>query len=579
MAEHPAPLRRIPTGSAAGTAPQWQRPAVSETNVSRPPLPQSPPPEPAAPQERWGTRWHFVVFGTLLGLLTVGVIGIGAAFAFRTLLGHEDRATAAYAPADSYAYIAINTDRRSQAWLDAWNMARDLGLDDDLAELPKEAARQAGLDPSLWEEPLRPAIGDEVGVAVWPTAGATSEPHMALLVQIGDGAAAEAAIPVLLEDDAPVAATYRGVTYYTGAANASAAGIIDDVLAFTSSVAAFEQVVDARRDGALDQVAAFTTAAERAAASPLLFAYIDTTAIGALVDDALAENVPTDLPAEAFQLEEWGQVTITLKAEDNALRLSSRSSARPAASPDFGSGARLDAFSNEMPANLFMLLAGHDLYATVWQPISEQMAQLNDALGDSGEMGSAAMLDMVSMVGFDLDGGFFGQMRGDYALGAALSGVGTVSGADVRFFAHVDDPAVVAATLAEMADMVALSGVPLERDANGFSLSTAGVEAVVRLEGDTLRMIVSYQSEGATTGTLAADPTFRRAVDALPETSGFAGYVAFHPLMALLPPGELADLDPQARALLEALSAMAFSAGNDGDGMRGDILLLFNAGE
>ncbi|MCC6936222.1 MAG: DUF3352 domain-containing protein, partial [Thermomicrobiales bacterium] len=147
----------------------------------------------ASDQPEPNRRRTKVIGGFVIGLLALLVVGGGAVLAFRMLLGHDDRATAAYAPQDSIVYVAANTDPTSRAWLDAWRLARSAGIDDDLAQLPKDGLSDAGQDPSLWDDLIRPAIGREIGLAVWQPSG-QDEPDVALVVMVADENAAEQTI-------------------------------------------------------------------------------------------------------------------------------------------------------------------------------------------------------------------------------------------------------------------------------------------------------------------------------------------------------------------------------------------------
>ena len=85
---------------------------------------------------------------------------------------------------------------------------------------------------------------------------------LAAIVMVADEEKAREALDTLLADRSPDATTYRDVTYQTSYDD-SAAGIVDEALILASSSDAFEAIVDARRDGALDEVADFTAAADR----------------------------------------------------------------------------------------------------------------------------------------------------------------------------------------------------------------------------------------------------------------------------------------------------------------------------
>lgn len=570
MAEQPSSFRRISPGEPVA----WQQPALSGRGIQRPPLPRhdpapaEPPPPPARPR----MHWRFVAFGSVIGVLTAAIIGMGAVLAFRALLAHDDRVTAGYAPPQSVAYVALNTDRTSRAWLDAWALAEDLGIDDELADLPRRWALEQGDDPSRWDDFIKPAIGQEIGFAVWPSATGLTDPHAAAFVLVGDREAAEGALARALDDDTPTEATYRDVQYVVNA-EGEAAGFIDDALVFATDTAAFEDVVDARRDGALDKEQEFIAAADRAADAPLLFVYLDVATIGTELAQRATADLPVPVPAAEFDLADWGVATITLTTEEDALRLSALTSGRPDTFPDAGD-ADLHAFSDEMPADALVFLAGYDLYASVWQPLAEQLRTVDQALNANGDP-TAPGLDIGSMLPANLEDGLIAHLRGNYALALAVGHDGLTYAGALRFMADVDDPAAATAALDELADTLEESGAPLERTTSGFTLDAGDVTAHATLDERVLTLAASYRDYHARYTTLAEDPRFLRAVDALPEHATFAGYFAFAPFLEVLPVDPLAELDPEARAVVEALGSLAYSSGADGDGTRSDLVLLF----
>jgi hypothetical protein len=533
----------------------------------------------------------------------VAAVGAGAYLAYRAFLGHEDRVTASYSPPNAYAYIAINTDRTSQAWLDAWQLARSAGFEDDLLELPDRIALEEGEDPTLWNDVIKPAIGDEIGFVAWPAdAGAADtpvEPNFAAIVMFSERAKADQLVAEVLErqDGVPHEVTYRDITFQVGD-DEQAAGILDDALIFASSQSAFEAIVDARRDGALDSVDGFSAAAGRAADDPLLFVWVDGTSIAADAEELFAAGMPLTGSQEEMQsgslsltglglpLPEdaaMGTLTVTLKAEDQALRLSILSDDRPSF---FSDANTVDAFSADMPASTLFYLASNDMYSTIWQPMFEQLEALEaaaatDPMLSANPFGMMFSPDMFnSMLGFDVEAGLLAHLRGPFALGFSGHVAGDSFGGEFNLISDVDDPAAVLQSVGQLADTLAEQGMPVERDDTGFRVDMSGFAVRVEVRDDALRISGSggapADGDVAGGGRLADDETYRRAMDTLPEDASWVGYIAIGRALSLVPADQLpSDADAELQSALDALEALVFASSASDDGTRTDMLLLF----
>jgi hypothetical protein len=516
------------------------------------------------------------VVGLLGGTFVVAAIGGGVLLAYRMLLGHEDRVTAAYVPRDAWAYVALNTDPTSQAWRDAWEMARRVGLDDELSALPEQGLEDSGEDPDTWDQYIRPAIGREVGFAVWPdprgSLNQAPEPRGAVIVMVSDQQHAREAIELLLEDEAPATQYYRDVRYQVNGAG-DAVGIVDEALVAAESAGAFEDVVDARLDGALDSVEGFTAAADRATADPLVFVYADSSAVADALEqsDQLASTVPLMQMGSPLGAYDAGIVTMTIHADGDALRIVTLTEDRPANFPTTPAG---DGFATEVPAATLLYVGGTDLYTTIWEPMQEQLA----GFGTGGMPAPGVALE--DDFGMDAAADLPEHLTGDWAM--SLNGeedrgspFGFAGG--LHFFSEVDDETPVLDALHEIADALEDDAeAPLvDRTASGFTFAQLGADVTAEVSDGVLRVHVNLGSADDD-GTLAGDESYRRAMDGMPDDAVMTGYVALRRALDLIPADAMTGMDPEARGALETLGALAWSSAPDGAGTRTDLVLYLD---
>ena len=510
-----------------------------------------------------------IIGGLVAAIIALLLVGGGAVLAYRMLLGHEDRATAAYAPPDSVIYVAANTDPTSRAWLDAWRLARRAGIDDELARLPEDELAEAGEDPSLWDELIRPAIGREVGLAVWQPAGQDS-PEVAFIVMVADEGAATRAIDRVLDGQSPESQTYRDLTYQIGD-NDNAVGIVDEALVVATGGDAFERVIDARRDGALDDVDRFSEVASRSDDDPLVFAYADGPAIATLARSSPGAAAGISLDDAALEsYDAAGRIAFTIKARSDGLRFVALTDGRPAGFPTGPAG---DPLANDMPASTIFYLAGVDLYDAIWRPAAEQAQAMSDALESRG----VTSPDRLDSLGIGADDPLLAHLTGQYALAvAAQSDDSNPFGAsgELRFSSQLDDAAAVQMAVDDLAATLQEIGVPLTREVDGFSVSGSGVPifAGVRVvDGLSVSVRLGDPLGGA---TLAGDEGFAALMGDVPDDASMIGYLALDRLIGLVPEDEWGDVSPAARATLEALGPLGWSITADGDGLRSEVVLL-----
>jgi hypothetical protein len=565
-----------PNASLGGSAPPgdgyvWQPPQAPLAN-----MPLAGPPSAPSPARRVSMR-PLLALSIGLALALFVAAGVGAVLAYRFIYGHGDRATAAWAPPNAYAYIAVNTDPTSHAWLDAWDIAKRAGVDDDLKALPTRLAHDAGQDPSLWTDLAKPVIGEEIGVAIWP--GATgAAPNVAGIIQTNNPDKARELIPRLLDGATLLNQSYRDVEYQVGA-DGSAAGLVDGALVVASSQTAFEQVVDAHLGATLGASARFTTAAERAADNPLVFAWIDSSAIRQTAEQAAQDQLQLDpaLLAGYDQLDA-GIVTVTLKADGDALRVSTLTEKTPGG-VDLASTTTADASAAAAaaPATTLAFLASSDFYARVWQPAMTRLESVTRTLDDSGD--TAASLDMgLGMLGgafgVDLEQDVIAHMSGPFAASVNVTRQDADYAAGVHLTTQLDDPAAVRDALDTVADTLADSGTPITRTPDGFSVSEGDGAFEATVEDNVLRLTFDYL-QPSEHGALADDAVFQRALAKLPEQAAWRAYIAVGAVLDLVPADDWDSVDPQLRTAIESLDALAIATGADGTGTRTDVVLLF----
>jgi|GEM_PF-4104936 len=535
----------------------------------------------AAPK---GSRFRFAaIFGLVGGIFLLTAVAGGAYFAYQALLGHEDRVTAEYAPANSWAYLAINVDPTSHAWLDAWQLAKSAGLDDELSRLPAEGLEGSGEDPAIWETLIKPAIGRETGFAIWPnTEGVDADPNFAYVVMIADMEKAREAIDVLLDDEPTELVIYRDVQFHTSD-DGSAIGIIDEALVVTLSEDAFTEIVDARRDGALDGDAEFNSAAERSAENPLVFAYVNGNAIAEAIDavqgvlpvgPGMMPVYPANLGGSLDFYREFGQITLTIKADGNALRTEVLTDGRPATFPMASAG---DAFTDLMPASTLFYVASADLYGSAFQPALDQYDTMLDQAAGDGSMMLPTAGDVEMLLGFDPESDLLAQMTGPWALSLNAELTDGQYGGQFHFFSELADGATVEDALETLvADFGMLA--PIEPIDGGYRVEIPEQQVVMDLTviDNVLHLSGGYRASEAT-GSLSDDPAFKTAMNGMPDNPTLAGYVATNQLWSLLPAEAWSDMTDDDRAALEAFGPLAFATAPDGDGTR--TLFVMTVGE
>jgi hypothetical protein len=507
--------------------------------------------------------------GVIVGVFALLLVGGGAVLAYKMLLSHDDRATAAYAPKDSIGYVAINTDPTSRAWLDAWELAKKAGIDDELSGLPKDGLEGAGESGATWDDLIKPAIGKEIGFAVWPK-GSTAEdmPGFAAIVMVADEDKARQTIDKVFEGETPTPATYRDVTYQTD--DDTAVGIVDDALIVTSSEEDFNHVIDAHLDGALDDVDAFTSAADRAADNPLIFAWMDSAAVADLGEQyGEAGSVDLGMQDALDAYREIGNVTMTAKADGSALRFVTLTEGRPEMFPTKPAG---DTFASEVPASTLFYAASADLYGTIWKPIMAQMEQASGITG--GEIPTTDDLD--SMFGIDVKGGLLARLTGEYAVSMSVAEDSSNAygyGGEFHFISGVDDSAKVLDTVNTLADTLETGVVAIQRTDDGFSFEEDGVMAEVTVHDGVLRVTGRYGSADGS-GSLSDDPSYQAAMKGMSDDASITGYVALNRIIDLIPESGWSDIPADSRAAIEALGPLSWASGPDGDGTRTDVVLV-----
>ena len=384
-------------------------------------------------------------------------------------------------------------------------------------------------------------------------------------------------IPRLLDDPTLTSATYRAVEYQVNTSGA-AAGVVDGALVVASSQTALQQVVDAHLGEALGSSERFKAAAARTASDPLVFAWIDSAAMRQAAEQAAQNQLGLDSTLLAgYDRLDAGIVTVTIKAEGDALRISTLTGRTPAGF-DFAPAGDSAALAGGAPATTLAYVASSNFYARVWQPAMAQLASMSNGLNDSG--GATASLDMglgllSGAFGVDLEHDVIAHMNGPFAVSVAVARQDAAYAAGVRFTTQLDDPAAARTALDTLAGTLADGGMAVTRTADGFSVMRAAGAFEATVRDTTLRLTLDYGQPSAS-GTLADDAVFQRALATLPDNAAWAGYLDARRLLALVPADTWNSVDPQLRAALAALDAVAFSTGADGAGTRSDVVLLFS---
>jgi hypothetical protein len=260
-----------------------------------------------------------------------------------------------------------------------------------------------------------------------------------------------------------------------------------------------------------------------------------------------------------------GQITMTIKADGNALQTEVLTEGRPAAYPTTPAG---NAFTDRMPASTLFYVASADLYGSFFQPALDQYETMLDAADPDEMMMMPAFEDIEMMLGFNIDDDLLAQMTGPWAISVDAESTDGQYGGAFHFYSEVADGATVADSLDTL---IATYGVmaPIEPIDGGYRVEIPEEQITVELTvvDDVLHLRGGYRLTEST-GSLAADSAFQSAMDAMPDDPTLAGYLATHRLLDLLPAEAWESTTSDARAALEAFGPLAFATAPDGDGTR-----------
>ena len=510
----------------------------------------------------------------LIAVVAAVVLVGGGAFAGMRFLSEPAVDDAlGLAPKDSVVYV--------NAFLDP-STGQKMALRDLLAKLPEyetpEAAGDAvaGLfDDALadtglnYREDIEPWVGKQLAVFV-AASEEGGDPAVAVLVAADDTDAALAAVEKAQTQESTdlTGQSYEGVDYQSNATGDQATGVVEGFLV-AGNEAGFKAAVDASKGESLEDSEKFSSATDQLSKDRLALMYVDGGGLTQALQqvNGLGAGFSSTTPLAMQGLGGSGQ---------------------PAAAVFF---ARADALVFEVSSTLpqsgaFSSLVEHvdepglvpELPADSWGAFGvagfgDVLRGLIDGLAQSG-VGldpNVVRQQFKAQTGLDLDEDLLGWM-GDLGIAVQGTSLQNLSGGAVI---SSRNPETSSATVDKLAALAARSGVPLEPLSvpgyRGYSFSDPSMpQAIDVLAGD--EVIIAYGHETArelanSTSTLADDPSYKKAAEALGGDFAVSGYVSIPPVVALVE--SFAPVDPayekDVKPFLDAARFVVSGARVDGD--------------
>lgn len=524
----------------------------------------------------------------LAGIAAAIAIGV-TAIMMREPASAEAGETLRLLPADTLAYLSLDTDPTSRQWAQAVSLLDRLGVDDFLRTERDDSLAFVDL---TWAE-LAPFLGGELTVAATPGDG--SMPGVLVVLSAQDAAKAEAELLRMIEEEAdgmlgqPETRTHRGaqIRLYPG-------GPTGDPIALTRSgrfviAASSEDLVTGTLDRAagagtnLTEDAHHRSARGLVANDALLSFYIRPNAIQDTLQSALSMfsvlgMMAGDLPAQQQDTAE--AVIVALSAERTGFRFDARATgvdgmALPRMPED-------STFTRRVPADALVYFGGANLYQSIIKPAFDAVRDVSSNGGMASIVGAEALdklEDLNRQLAVNLERDLLTQITGEY--GAAL-GVTSVANQDVWVVAGsgIEDRASVTRVLDAIAAWEGREGRNVTASRNGQDVifesqpgpGDTGDAYAYGLAGNDLLFGLDARQFTASSKAgkyLADDPAFREALTTLGKDRTHTLYVNTGRLIELLRAefghGDSVDVDWTALERLRYIAG-SFTVTNDSAG-------------
>lgn len=493
-----------------------------------------------------------------LGVLT-GValaIALGVAGALWAQSGGSAGDTAKLVPAHTVAYITINTDPASRQWVQMAQLLGRLDLLDTLKEARNSGLGFANLD---WEQDIAPFLGGEATIAV--TNVRIDEPGLLVILSTTDGNKAWQTARKALENVStratPEIRTYRGTeirTYRQGEFSLPVSVTHKDrYLIIATGPEQAQQVLDlhAGQGESLAGLERFRKARAAVTADPLIFTYINPTALGSTAEQLSGLFSPFGTVSGTEQaLREAGMENAALAFAASAERAGVKfewqavgidGSKTPIVLPAAPEESRL---ARRAPADTLLFANAMNLSA-LYQGVRTVVDRLaaDPQTENRAREFTSGITELKRDLGFDFEKEFIAHLTGEYALALGTTALQT-DNLWVLAMSAVSNPQSVSRALdlmtayarrkGERVSAVTIGGVAMTeirpRTGNDGPL-TYGVT------GDELLMAYgpnAMQNALGSKQTLAESADYREAMGLLPKGRVAAMYLNLAHAIAML---------------------------------------------
>lgn len=410
---------------------------------------------------------------------------------------------------------------------------------------------------------VEPWLGERAGLALERYDGEEFRGYVAA-VQTSDEGASEAFLDKFLgaPGEQPRRASYEGVEYRIDPDDGGAVGVFDGLLVFAEDEGGFKRAVDASGGDSLGDSDAYADAVGAAPSGSLADAFVDLGALVRQSGDRIDAETNLFLESAGIEPENATALASLVPGADRVeIELSTDVTEN---APTSGDASEL---LGSLPTGTFAAVASDEFGKRFRAAIDEL-----DERGIPDAIPPKQLKRGLKQAGIDLDA--IASGAGDLAVFAEGNSRRTLG---IGVVIATENGQQAKNTISNVGMLLRGAGVDgvtaVDSGFSGFTVRGAGIDGgplVVGAGGERIAVATSVKAASAAlsggAGTLAENPTFKRAVAALGETpiSGYAdGQAALRLASQLLPAGDGGFR--QARPFLEKISFLALGGGESGD--------------
>lgn len=521
-------------------------------------------------------------------------IALGVAGVLWAQSGSSAGDTAKLVPAGAVAYVTVNTDPASRQWVQTSQLLGRLNLLDTLKEARNNGLEFADLD---WEKDIVPFLGGEATIAV--TNLDVEEPGVLVILSTTNGDKAwDTALKALdnissSSRNRPDIRTYRGSeirTYRQGSGPSISVTHKDRYLILATGPEQAQQVLDlnAGQGESLAGIDRFRKARAAVTADPLVFAYVNPSALGNATEELASLFYPFGSISGTEQaLRESGMenaaFAFAASAERQGMRFEWQTVGIDGSKTPFVLQQAPDEsrFARRAPSDTILFANAMNLNA-LYQGIMTVVDRLasDPRSADVAKQIKDGVADLKRELGFDFEKELIAHLTGEYAFALGATQLDT-DDLWVLAMSVVDDPAAVSRALTLISEYA-------RRD--GERVTTATVSGVSMTEirprtgndgpltygvtGDDLLVAFgpnAMQKALSPSQPLANSDDYREAMGLLPKGRVGTAYLNLARIIELVRDSDVSffgeSLDWQALGKLRYLAASANQSADKNGGV------------